>query len=269
MLSFILDYGHQTTYQVPSRPKDPGHQQGKKLKPTEPRKVRYGGSIKHGGILADKLSSRHPTVNQSFIEKIVEEIEAKHRTLVKDKSGKANSLQQLIDNVADSVVKQVTKDFTLPRQKPSRRVNVPKPWSQTDISDPVDIKTDMPRLNDFQSREPHAKSAALVEDANKEDLPPEVISSDEVSGQISPDSPPEEVKPSSRMSSTQRSHFVSQRPRPEEPGKQELREMSKFRHRLAKQRPMLQSGKKKVTIPATNEGKTLNLQISFDMNQFY
>lgn len=201
--------------------------------------------------MANKISSRHPTVNQSFIDKIVEEIEAKHPILTKEKSSKDDSLQRLIDNVADSVVKQVTEEFTEPQAKPSRRVNVPKPWSQTEISVPTGTMADMPLLNDFQSKKPYAKSS-LVKDITP-DLPPEIISSDEVSGQLLPDSSPEEVKPSSK-SPPQRSRFAHQRPQPEEPGMQEMREMFKFRHRYDKQKPKSQSGKKKVTISATSEG---------------
>ena len=266
-----LDDGHRVTHEPTKQPSVEGYQRGTEHKPTESNKG-YNDSIKHGGILADSLASKHPTVNQSFIDRIVAEIQAEHPIIEKTKkSNKTDNLQQLIDNVADSVVKQVTDEFIGERHKPSRRVDVPKPPAQTGTSAQEDSRGNMPLLNDHPSEKPHVKSASFLQSAIKklaskdEDLPPEMIDSDEISGDISSVPLPEDVKPSSMTSPVTSSHFSSdyaarekdplRRPRPEIPGKQEIREMFKFRHRLKKKKPMVEKGLKKLTIPATTEGK--------------
>ena len=268
MCFLILDNGHRLTHKPPKQPSDEGYQ---RHKPTEPSKG-YNDSIKHGGVLADSLALRHPTVNQSFIDRIVAEIQAEHPIIEKNKkSNKSDNLQQLIDNVADSVVKQVTDEFTGDGHKPSRRVDVPKPPVQTNASGSKDSEADMPLLNDHPSEKPHVKAAGFLESAVKklaskdEDLPSEMIDSDEITGNMSPVQLPDDVKPSSMMSPTPESHISSnyaangkeslQRPQPENPGKQEIWEMFKFRHRLKKKKPMVEKGLKKLTIPATTEGK--------------
>lgn len=264
----ISDSGHRLAHEPPRQPSDEGYQ---RHKPTEPSKG-YNDSIKHGGILADSLASRHPTVNQSFIDRIVAEIQAEHPIIgKKKKSNKSDNLQQLIDNVADSVVKQVTDEFTGDRHKPSRRVDVPKPPVQTSALASKDSEENMPLLNDHPSEKPRVKGAGFLENAIKklaskdEDLPPEIIDSDEITGGMSPVPLPEDVKPSSMISPAQESHSSFsyaarekdplQRPQPENPGKQEIREMYKFRHRLKKKKPVVEKGLKKLTIPATTEGK--------------
>ena len=268
--SLFLDNGHRVTHKSTKQPSVEGYQRGTEHKPTEPYKG-YNDSIKHGGILADSLTSRHPTVNQSFIDRIVAEIQAEHPIFGKEKSNNSDNLQQLIDNVADSVVKQVTEEFYGAKHKPSRRVEVPKPPLETGASAPEDSKANMPLLNDHPSETPHVKSAAFLENAIKklaskdEDLPPEMINSDEISGHMTPHPPPEDVKSSSMMSSEPESNFSSnyaarekhplRGPLPENPGKQEIREMFKFKHRLKKKKPMVEKGLKKLTIPATTEGK--------------
>lgn len=262
----FLDNGHRVTHEPTKQPSVEGYQRGTEHKPTEPNKG-YNDSIKHGGILADSLTSRHPTVNQSFIDRIVAEIQAEHPIIGKEKSNNSDNLQQLIDNVADGVVKQVTDEFIGATHKPSRRVDVPKPPLQTGASAPEDRKANMPLLNDHPSEKPHVKSAAFLESAIKklaskeEDLPPEMINSDEISGDMSPAPPPEDVKPSSASESHFSSNYPARekhplrRPQPENPGKQEIREMFKFKHRLKKKKPMVEKGLKKLTIPATTEGK--------------
>ena len=224
--------------------------------------------------MADSLASRHPTVNQSFIDRIVAEIQAEHPITGKTKKGnKSDNLQQLIDNVADSVVKQVTDEFIGDRHKPSRRVDVPKPPVQTSTSFQEDSESNMPLLNDHPREKPRVKAAGFLESAIKklaskdDDLSPEMVDSDEITGSVSPVPHPEGVKPPSMMSSAQESHFSSdyatleknllRRPQPENPGKQEIREMFKFRHRLKKKKPMVEKGLKKLTIPATTEGKAV------------
>ena len=223
--------------------------------------------------MADNLASKHPTVNQSFIDRIVAEVQAEHPIIGKNKSNQSDTLQQLIDNVADSVVKQVTEEFTDQRHKPSRRVNVPKPPLQKEASKPEDHKADMPLLNDYPGRKPHVKSTAFLENAIKklvsaeEGLPPELISSDDITGNNPPVPPPDNVNPSSMTSSTQETRLSSQyplkakrppqKPQPEHPGQQEIRQMLKFIHRLKKKKPMVEGGKKKLTIPATTEGKKM------------
>lgn len=266
---YVLDYGQGVSHELAKQPKDQSFHRGTEYKPTEPRKG-YNNSMRHGGILADNLASRHPTVNQSFIDRIVAEIQAEHPIVGKKKSNKSDTLQQLIDNVADSVVKQVTEEFNTGRShKPSRRVNVPKPPLQKEASVPEDHKAKMPLLNDHPSRTPHFKSfleSAIQKFASKEEgLPPEMISSDEITGNSSPGPLPEDVNPSSMTSSTQEPHFSShypsreyhssRRPQPEQPGQQEIRQMFKFKHRLKKKKQTAESGKKKLTIPATTEGK--------------
>ena len=222
--------------------------------------------------MADRLASRHPTVNQSFIDRIVAEIQAEHPVIEKNKkSSKSDNLQQLIDNVADSVVKQVTDEFIGDRHKPSRRVDVPRPPVQTSAPASNDSEAHMPLLNDHPSEEPHVKAAGFLENAIKKmaskdaDLPPEMIESDEITGNMSAVPLPGDVKPSSVMSPTSDSHFSSnyaapgkdspRGPQPENPGKQEVGEMLKFKHRLKKKKPMVEKGLKKLTIPATTEGK--------------
>lgn len=266
---YVLDYGQGFSHELAKQTKYQSFHRGTEYKPTEPRKG-YNNSIKHGGILADNLASKHPTVNQSFIDRIVAEIQAEHPIVGNKKSNKSDTLQQLIDNVADSVVKQVTEEFdTGPRHKPSRRVNVPKPPLQKEASVPEDRTAKMPLLNDHPSTTPHLKSfleSAIKKLASKEKgLPPEMISSDEITGDSSPGPPPEDVNPVSMTSSTQETHSSSQyplrenhssrRPQPEQPGQQEIRQMFKFKHRLKKKKPTAESGKKKLTIPATTEGK--------------
>lgn len=221
--------------------------------------------------MADSLASRRPTVNQSFIDRIVAEIQAEHPVIGKKKaSNKSDNLQQLIDNVADSVVKQVTDEFIGNRHQPSRRVDVPKPPVQTVESAPEDVRPNMPLLNDHPDEKPHVKAAAFLESAIKklaskdEELPPEMINSDEITGV--PSVPPAEyINPPSMTSPATGSHFSSdysarekdpqRRPQPEIPGKQEIREMFKFKHRVKKKKPMIEKGSKKLTIPATTEGK--------------
>lgn len=221
--------------------------------------------------MADSLASRRPTVNQSFIDRIVAEIQAEHPVIGKKKAGnKSDNLQQLIDNVADSVVKQVTDEFIGERHQPSRRVDVPKPPLQTVASAPEDVRPSMPLLNDHPDQKTHVKAAAFLESAIKklaskdEELPPEMINSDEITGV--PSVPlAEDVKPPSMTSPATVSHVSSdyaarekdpqRRPQPEIPGKQEIREMFKFKHRLKKKKPMIEKGSKKLTIPATTEGK--------------
>lgn len=264
----LLDNGHRLTIEPKNQPSDDGYQ---RHKPTKPYKG-YNDSIKHGGVLADSLALRHPTINQSFIDRIVAEIQADHPIIGRNqKSSNSDNLQQLIDNVADSVVKQVTDEFIEDRHKPSRRVVVPKPPVQTNASASEDSKANMPLLNDNPSPKHHSKAASFLESAIKkmaskdEDLPPEMTKSDEITGGTSPVSHHEEVQPPSMMSSAPESHFSSnyaapeknplRRPQPENPGKQELREMFKFRHRLKKKKPMVEKGSKKLTIPATTEGR--------------
>lgn len=264
----LSDNGHRLANEPKNQPSDDGYQ---RHKPTEPYKG-YNDSIKHGGVLADSLASRHPTVNQSFIDRIVAEIQAEHPIIGKNqKSNNSDNLQQLIDNVADSVVKQVTDEFIGDRHKPSRRVVVPKPAIQTSASASEDSEANMPLLNDNPSSKHHVKAASFLESAIKnmdskdEDLPPEIIENDEITGGMSPAPHHEGVKLPSMMSSAPESHFSSyyaapekkplRRPQPENPGKQEIREMFKFRHRLKKKKAMVEKGSKKLTIPATTEGK--------------
>ena len=252
------------------QPSGDGYQ---RQKPTEPYKG-YNDSIKHGGVLADSLASRHPTVNQSFIDRIVAEIQAEHPIIGKNpKSNESDNLQQLIDNVADSVVKQVTDEFIGDRHKPSRRVVVPKPPVQTSASASKDSKANMPLLNDSPSPKHHSKTVSFLESAIKkmaskdEDLPPEMIESDEITSGMAPVPHHERFKLPSVMSSAPESHFSSnyaaleknplRMPQSENPGKQEIREMFKFRHRLKKKKPMVEKGMKKLTIPATTEGKVV------------
>ena len=268
MCFLLLDNGRQLTNEPKKQSSDEGYQ---RHKPTEPTKG-HNDSIKHGGILADSLSSRHPTVNQSFIDKIVAEIQAEHPIIGKRKgSNNSDNLQKLIDNVADSVVKQVTDEFIGDRHKPSRRVVVPKPPVQTSASASEDREANMPLLNDNPSPKHHVKAASFLESAIKkmasknEDLVPEMSESDEVTGGMSPVPHHEGVKLPSMMSSAPESYFSSNYaapennplriPQPENPGKQEIREMFKFRHRLKKKKPMVEKGLKKLTIPATTEGK--------------
>ena len=264
----LLDIGHRLTNEVKKQPSNDDYQ---RHKPTEPTKD-HNDSIKRGDILADSLASRHPTVNQSFIDRIVAEIQAEHPIIGKKKENKnSDNLQQLIDNVADSVVKQVTDEFIGDKHKPSRRVVVPKPPVQTSTSASEDSEANMPLLNDNPSPKHHVKAASFLESAIKkmasknEDLVPEMIESDEITGGMSPVPHHEGVKVPSRMSSPPELHFSSNYaapennplriPQPENPGKQEIREMFKFRHRLKKKKPMVEKGLKKLTIPATTEGK--------------
>ena len=105
----------------------------------------FSGSKKKAIVLTNDLVSRRPTVNQSFIDKIVAEIEAKNSSVVKPLLGynqptnndidsieggnktSLNPLQKLIDRVADSVVKEVTSELKGVTYKPSKRVVVAKP----------------------------------------------------------------------------------------------------------------------------------------------
>ena len=123
------------------------HQQFSKTAQKEAKEERtlFSGSKQNDIVLTNDLVSRRPTVNQSFIDKIVAEIEAKNSSMLKPLpannqstiddidsiEGKnktsLNPLQKLIDRVADSVVKEVTTELKGVEYKPSRRVVVPKP----------------------------------------------------------------------------------------------------------------------------------------------
>ena len=250
----FLDYGNRVSHKPATQPKDQSNHGSTNYKPTELRKG-HNNSFRHGSILSDNLASRHPTVNQSFIDRIVEEIQAKHPIFGKEKFNKSETLQQLIDNVADSVVKQVTEEInTGQNHEPSQRVNAPKPPAQKNAK-PADHKESMPILNDHPRKKPHVKSAAFLESvikklaSKKEDLSPEMISSDDINGNSSPGPSLEDVNPSSVAPSTPRT------PQPEEPGQQEIRQLFRFKHPLNKKRPLIQSGRRKLTIPATTEGK--------------
>ena len=112
-------------------------------KETKKERKLFSGSKQNDIVLPNDLS-RRPTVNQSFIDKIVAEIEAENSSMVKPflgnnqstindidpNAGKnktlLNPLQKLIDRVADSVVKEVTTELKGVAYKPSRRVVVPK-----------------------------------------------------------------------------------------------------------------------------------------------
>lgn len=244
---------------------------------------------KDGVVLANGLFWRHPTVNQSFIDKIVAEIEAddplvkpvwktnklkKIDDLLKANSQKSrNPLQQLIDNVADSVVKEVTTEFKPHIRKPTRRVTVPKPAKKTQKTDVM-----MPLLNDIENRRLGSQAPAVLESsANKphskdaDDLPPEMISSDDIIENLSPESTPEDITPPSTdtnqdslLQSESRllaGNQVSRGSNPERPGLEEMRELLKSKSRLKARihlktlKPTTEKGKKKLTIPATTEGK--------------
>ena len=114
-------------------------------KETKKERKLFSGSKQNDIVLTNDLVSRRPTVNQSFIDKIVAEIEAENSSMVKPLLGNnqstindidsikgnnktpLNPLQKLIDRVADSVVKEVTTELKGVTYKPSRRVVVPKP----------------------------------------------------------------------------------------------------------------------------------------------
>ncbi|XP_068704874.1 uncharacterized protein [Montipora foliosa] len=119
------------------------------------------GSNKDGHVLANNLFARRPTVNQSFIDKIVAEIAAKNSSVMtpllkknpfatnKNDSiegrnlNSVNPLQRLIDNVAESVVKEVTTELRGEKYQPSKRVVVPKAATMTQKSNasfPLDHK---------------------------------------------------------------------------------------------------------------------------------
>ena len=247
----------------------------------------FSDSTKEGAISANDLVSSHPTVNQSFIDKIVSEIEAKHPIIgplleykapatssvdsAKLKSHTSNALQQLIDNVADSVVKEVTEEFTGKGHKPRRRVTVPKALHHKDKP-----KGQMPLLNDHLSEQLDVNTPGSVKSATKtldrggkQEPPPEMVSSDEIIGHASPVLAPEnpDVKPSSITTPLQESlvyphsHSRGNYRDPERPGLEAMRELLKSKSRLksivrlTQKRPMTQRGKKKLTIPATTEGK--------------
>jgi len=192
----------------------------------------------------------------------------------KKKSHSSDELQRLIDNVADSVVKEVTAEFRGESQKPSRRVTVPKPTQQKKKSE-----AKMPLLNDQRGTKRGAKKPSPLESTTdklhggeEDDLPPEIISSDERTGKTSPASTPEDVTQSSlsigkgelvHFQYPSRENFLSRGPGPERPGLEEMRELFKSKGRLGykshlkKTRPRTQKGKKKLTIPATTEGRKL------------
>lgn len=226
----------------------------------------YSDTTKDGAVLANNVVSRHPTVNQSFIDKIVAEIEAKHPQLKNrqplqsendsenGKSHQPNTLKQLIDSVADNVVKEVTAEFTGQRHKPSRRVTLPKAPHQKKKT-----KVKMPLLNDHQSN----KLGVKLNSAGEDDILPEMVNSDEITGKISPYPTPEDIAQSSLSHTQGTPHHRLSGPDPERPGLEEIRELFnskksksrlKLRNRLKKKRPMTEEGKKKLTIPATTEG---------------
>ena len=245
---------------------------------------------KDGVVLMNGLVSGHPTVNQSFIDKIVAEIETEHPfvkpVLKTDKPTKndndslkakdqksRNPLQQLIDNVADSVVKEVTTEFKPHIRKPTRRVTVSKATKKTQKTN---VK--MPLLNDIQNRRLDLQAPAVLQSSannrhskDTDDLPPEMLSSDDILENLSPKSTPEEITPPSTdtkqeslLQSESRplaGNQVSRGSSPERPRLEDIRELLKSKSRLKARihfkalKPTTEKGKKKLTIPATTEGR--------------
>ena len=247
----------------------------------------FSDSNKNGAVLANNLVSKHPTVNQSFIDKIVAEIEAKHPVIapllktngstvsgnVSTKGRKhkwRNALQQLIDNVADSAVKEVTAEIRGEKRKPSRRVTALKQTQKTEDS--------MPLLNDNLSTYLGLKTpGGLERKLNKlitedgDDLPPEVVSLDDINGNLPPVSTAEDTtqrSTSQRQKSLLQTQNISQGndpsrgPNPERPGLEDIRQLFRSKSRLRSKshlkttRPITEKGKKKLTIPATTEGRS-------------
>lgn len=251
----------------------------------------FSDANKNGAVLANNLVSKHPTVNQSFIDKIVAEIESKHPVIApllktngsaisgnvstKGRKHKSwNALQQLIDNVAGSVVKEVTAEFRGKKRKPSRRVTAPKQTQKSEDS--------MPLLNDNKSTYLGLKTPGGLESTlNKlniedgDDLPPEVVSLDHIIHDITGNLPPvstaeDTTQPSTsqRQKSLLQSKNVSQGndssrgPNPERPELEDIRQLFRSKSRLRSNshlkttRPITEKGKKKLTIPATTEGRS-------------
>lgn len=266
--------------------KDPFYHEDAQGKTSKPNKV-FSDANKNGAVLANNLVSKHPTVNQSFIDKIVAEIEAKHPVIApllktngsaisgnvstKGRKHKSwNALQQLIDNVAGSVVKEVTAEFRGKKRKPSRRVTAPKQTQKSEDS--------MPLLNDNKSTYLGLKTPGGLESTlNKlniedgDDLPPEVVSLDDITGNLPPVSTAEDTtqpSTSQRQKSLLQSKNVSQGndssrgPNPERPGLEDIRQLFRSKSRLRSNshlkttRPITEKGKKKLTIPATTEGRS-------------
>ena len=245
--------------------------------------------IKEGATSSSNHASFHPTVNQSFINKIVAEIEAKQPVIgsirdnkktttsstnsAKANTNKSDALEQLIDNVADSVVKEVTKEFTSESNKPSRRVTVPKPPRRK-----KKLEIRMPLLNDRRSKKDHKKTPQVWRDIAKtlissgeHDLSPEMDRSDEIIDHASigsaTESPPSFTVPTQQsIAHPPKSSFVrykSRRPDAEQPGRDDIQQLInskghlKSKPRLRKKKPMTQRGKKKLTIPASSEGTNM------------
>lgn len=254
--------------------------------------------IKEGAISSSNHASFHPTVNQSFINKIVAEIEAKQPVIgsIRDNkktttsfsnklSNKSDALEQLIDNVADSVVKEVTKEFTSEGNKASRRVTVPKPPRRK-----KKLETRMPLLNDRRGKKDHKKAPQVWRDIAKtlissgeRDLSPEMDRSDEIIDHASigsaTESPPSFTVPTQQsIAHPPKSSFVrykSRGPDAEQPGQDDIQQLFnskghlKSKHRLRKNKPMTQRGKKKLTIPASSEGANmLNVLLDSQRNVF-
>lgn len=249
----------------------------------------FTSEIKGGAISSSNHASFQSTVNQSFINKIVAEIEAKQPVIgsIRDNkkastssanSAKANThksgaLEQLIDNVTDSVVKEVTKEFTSESNKPSRRVTVPKPPRRK-----KKLETRMPLLNDRQSKKDHKKAPQVWRDIAKtlissgqHDFSPEMDRSDEIIDHASigsaTESPPSFAVPTQQsIAYPPKSSFVrykSRGPDAEQPGRDDMQELFNFKGhlkskpRLRKKKPVTQIGKKKLTIPASSEGTNM------------
>lgn len=249
----------------------------------------FTSMIKEGAISSSNHASFHPIVNQSFINKIVAEIEAKEPVIgsvrdnkktttssanfAKGDTHKSDALEQLIDNVADNVVKEVTKEFTSESNKPSRRVTVPKPPRRK-----KKLEIRMPLLNDRWSKKNHKKTPQVWRDIAKtlissgeHDLSPEMDRSDEIIDHASIGSATE--RPPSFTVPTQQSiayppksssvRYKSRGPDAEQPGRDDIQQLFnskghlKSKPRLRKKKPMTQRGKKKLTIPASSEGRNM------------
>ena len=264
--------------------KDPFYHEDAQGKTTKPNK--------DGAVSANNLVSKHPTVNQSFIDKIVAEIEAKHPFIApllktngsavsgndstKGKKYKSRSgLQQLIDNVADNVVKEVTAEFRGGRLKPSRSVTSPKQSQKSEDS--------MPLLNDNQSTYLDLKTPSGLESTlNKlhtedgDDLLPEVVSLDDLTRDDPPLSTPADTTQPSTTSQGQESllqsknlskgNHPSRGPNPERPGLDDIQQMfrtknwSRSKSHLKTTKPATEKGKKKLIIPATTEGRSARIK---------
>ena len=245
-------------------------------------------------ISANELVSRHPIVNESFINKIVAEIQAKHdiiKPLLKKpnarRAGKSSALKQLIDDVANNVVKDVMQEFSRPTETPSRPTLVPKTPYTTKA--PISGQMKMPVLNENGNDKDDMEFPEILKDVIKnvksdkeEDLSPEMTTIDEIAGPVSRIEAPEIVKPASVMSPTSRlkgfrtdaSSRVSnilnasglEKPElgspkpglgPERPGLQEIQELLRLKPHRRDPKPKAAKGKKKVDIPATIEGEQL------------